>query len=458
MSHNMTLRYITELSPGRYEYRRRVPKAVKDILGKNEWKRVIEARTAADLARGYARVEAEFQKDTAEAPIGTTKAPQMTPREAAQAAQDAINAVRGEVLQMLSEVTGPMDEEDRQDVLAEDLERRGMYLQYRALVQPVVKLPEPTLGDALRLYVKEKLGGGTDPKHQAAMNRLARVMKKASDAGLNGDRLLGDIDRETAKAVRDLMLRAVKKDGGTISPDSVQRDLTALRSVISHGIKEFGLKLKVANHFTELDIPGTGVGAGGPTATWQLKEGLSEEIITQMNKDLPDFLQPIWALLNGTGCRLAEITGLRVDDLVMDAPVPFLRVQFNDVRRLKNTASIRSIPLLNDTLDATRKALSVLPADATALFPRYARHGGPDAASKALMLHLRKITKDPKATVHSLRHSMKGRLLRAAVGKQAQDLLLGHAGQGEGERYGSEADRLVVVEKALRAVEALGGR
>ena len=57
MSHSMTLKYLTELSPGRYEYRRRVPKAARESVGKNEWKRVIEASRPADLARGYARVE-----------------------------------------------------------------------------------------------------------------------------------------------------------------------------------------------------------------------------------------------------------------------------------------------------------------------------------------------------------------------------------------------------------------
>ena len=43
MSHSMTLKYLTELSPGRYEYRRRVPKAAREIVGKSEFKRVIEA-------------------------------------------------------------------------------------------------------------------------------------------------------------------------------------------------------------------------------------------------------------------------------------------------------------------------------------------------------------------------------------------------------------------------------
>jgi hypothetical protein len=42
-------------------------------------------------------------------------------------------------------------------------------------------------------------------------------MKKAAEAGLKGDRLLSDIDREAAKAVRDLMLKTEKKGGGIIT-------------------------------------------------------------------------------------------------------------------------------------------------------------------------------------------------------------------------------------------------
>jgi integrase len=449
----MTLKYLTELSPGRYEYRRRVPKVSRESVGKSEFKRVIEASRPADLARCYARVEAEFQKTTTVAAPSLAPAP--TLRDTAVATQAAIHAVRGEVLQMLSEVVGLADEDERQSVLADDLERRGMSLQYRALVEPKVKMPEPTLEDARRLYLTEKLGGGTDLKHRGAVNRLARVMKKAAEAGLKGDRLLSDIDRETAKAVRDLMLKTEKKGGGIISPDSVQRDLTAIRSVISHGIREFGLKLKVANYFSELDIPGAGGGAGGPTATWELVDPLPDEVIASMYRDLPDFLQPIWAMLDGTGCRLGEITGLRVADLVMDAKVPFFRVQYHDVRRLKNVASIRSIPLIGDTLRAAQKALSELPPDATYLFPRYARWRGADSASGVLMDHLRLITLNPKHVVRSLRHNVKGRLMRAGVGRQAQDLLLGHASKSEGERYSGEADRLVVVAGALRAVDAL---
>jgi hypothetical protein len=97
----------------------------------------------AELAKGYARVEAEFQKALAgtAAKCSLKKAPQITPWEAAQAAQGALNAVRKDVLQMLSEVMGLSDEDDRQLIPADDLARRARSLQYRVLVDPKVKLP-----------------------------------------------------------------------------------------------------------------------------------------------------------------------------------------------------------------------------------------------------------------------------------------------------------------------------
>ncbi len=330
-------------------------------------------------------------------------------------------------------------------------------MQYRALVEPKVKMPEPTLEDARRLYVKEKLGGGTDPQHAKALERLEKVLKRASAAGLKGDRLLSDIDRETAKAVRDAMLKTEKAGGGTIKADSVRRDLAMLQSIITYAIKDFGLKGKVENQFAGLTIPGLKGGNHEGKADWEARDPLPEEVIARLHKDLPAYLQPMWVMLDGTGCRLAEITGLRVDDIHMEAAIPFMRVRFHDVRRIKNIPSIRSIPLIGGTLRTAQKALSELPPDATHLFPRYARLGGPTAASSVLMNHLRKVTKDPKHTVHSLRHNVQGRLLRAGVSEQVQDLVLGHAGKGgEGRRYTGEADRLAVVLAALQAVEALG--
>lgn len=54
------LKGLSDLGQGRWEYRRRVPAAAGAAIGKAEWKRVIIARSDADLLRHHAKVEAEF--------------------------------------------------------------------------------------------------------------------------------------------------------------------------------------------------------------------------------------------------------------------------------------------------------------------------------------------------------------------------------------------------------------
>jgi hypothetical protein len=51
MGVSLTLKYIKELGPGRFEYRRRVPEAAKTIMGKSEFKRVFSATSPGALAR-----------------------------------------------------------------------------------------------------------------------------------------------------------------------------------------------------------------------------------------------------------------------------------------------------------------------------------------------------------------------------------------------------------------------
>ena len=87
----------------------------------------------------------------------------------------------------------------------------------------------------------------------------------------------------------------------------------------------------------------------------------------------------------------------------------------------------------------------------TCWFPDYGRPRGADAASAALNKHVRKVSKDPKHVVHSLRHNMKDRLRLAEVAQIEQDLILGHALEGIGDRtYGGEQARLRATTRAMQ--------
>lgn len=161
-------------------------------------------------------------------------------------------------------------------------------------------------------------------------------------------------------------------------------------------------------------------------------------------------LKLVWRILEGTGCRLAEVTGLTVDDVDVSGPFPNIRVTWNENRRLKTETSRRHVPLVGDALDAAQDALK-LAVGCTMLFPDYGRARGGDAASSGLMRQVRKITTNPKHVVLSLRHNMKDRLMLAEVSSRNQNLILGHALGGVGDRvYGGDVAKMPVTTRAIK--------
>lgn len=340
--------------------------------------------------------------------------------------------------------------------MAESLVSRGDAdpVLVQALMEPGRDLPAPTVEDARKVYVKERLGGGEAVEHRGAMVRLDRIMRRAAEAGIPATTPLTEITREDAWNLRDHMLSQVKKgtDGETVSPASVKRELNVLRAMLAYGARELSVR-DFENQFARLPIEGlsSANGARVPSAREKV-DPLPQSHVEGMRAKLTGDPRLIWRILTETGCRLGEVTGLRVEDVVLHGETPHLRIRWHEERRLKNASSIRSAPLMGDALDAAREAVK-LAAGATHLFIRYARPRGSDAASAALMKHLRGFTADKRHKVHSLRHGMKDRMRKVGVDKGAQDVVLGHASGNIGETYGGNEGLLAVAFRALKAVE-----
>src|SRR5437899_12530144 len=126
-------------------------------------------------------------------------------------------------------------------------------------------------------------------------------------------------------------------------------------------------------------------------------------------------------MLEGTGCRIAEVSGLEVADVHVMADRPYIDVHPNKHRGLKTKASKRWVPLVGDALLAAEEALA-LSRDGNVLLPRYGKSGGAGNVSQSLMKYVRGVTSDPLVTVHSLRHNLKDLLIRAKAVPMAQDL------------------------------------
>ena len=97
----------------------------------------------------------------------------------------------------------------------------------------------------------------------------------------------------------------------------------------------------------------------------QLKQGYDHALSSGSQVKL---LMP---LLGETGCRLAEIVGLKRDDIDMSEEV--IHIRPNSTRRLKTSNSTRTLPLVGYAKEALTLALRQ--ANDQCLYPRYLKDG-----------------------------------------------------------------------------------
>ena len=162
------------------------------------------------------------------------------------------------------------------------------------------------------------------------------------------------------------------------------------------------LDLDKRNPFTRLFIQNEGadVFKRGTFTNDQLKWGYDKALSSGSTVKL---LMP---LLGETGCRLAEIVGLRLEDI--DLENELIHIRPNSARRLKNKTSERVLPLVGYAKLAIEQVQ--IQADDEWLFPQYIKSGHCYAthASNAVNKWLKKDFGG--LTAHSLRHTFRDRL------------------------------------------------
>ncbi|MCE5975107.1 hypothetical protein LZA78_16655 [Sinirhodobacter sp. WL0062] len=194
----LVLKHVERTKSGSFQYRRRVPKEVSGIIHKREFKRKLGASEREAIA-AYPRYHAEVEREIATAKRRLASAqgasrPNASDREAyAEALRrraDLIAAgVTDDGLALAADSLAysfPQDEYEPQGVPAVD--RHTINLM--RLGPDRYKAPEPTLGDALRLYRKEHLredDPATDSRSVALTNRVIAATIEA----LGRDPVLG---------------------------------------------------------------------------------------------------------------------------------------------------------------------------------------------------------------------------------------------------------------------------
>jgi integrase len=211
---------------------------------------------------------------------------------------------------------------------------------------------------------------------------------------LAGDRDVSEYTRQDAK----LFVHHLEMKGNKTA--TIRRRVNSLSAILNYAYSE--LDVDKRNPFNRLFIRNEGddVFKRGTFTKEQLKLGYAKALAAGSTVKL---LMP---LLGETGCRLAEIVGLRLDDI--DLENDLIHIRPNSVRRLKNKTSERVLPLVGYAKLAMEQALSQ--ADDDWLFPQYIKSGHCYAthASNAVNKWLKRDFGG--LTAHSLRHTFRDRL------------------------------------------------
>lgn len=122
-----------------------------------------------------------------------------------------------------------------------------------------------------------------------------------------------------------------------------------------------------------------------------------------------------------TGCRQSEICDLPPDAIVLDHPVPHLRLSFEEGenrREVKNTSSVRLVPLVGVALAAAKRHPDG--------FPRYR---GKSTYSATMNQYLRNngLLPSPAHTIGGVRHTWESRILAETKRMDVSGEMMGHS-------------------------------
>jgi integrase len=407
-------KYVFRTEFGVFRFKRNVPKDIREVAGKTFFYKVL-GKEYKEAMKSYSTALVEFDSFVAsyrnEAPVRQTML-ELVKNEFGEEAM--LQLARGQIDRNLEAALTDLSAKV-EDTVSEEVAGR-LYTG---------NLPELslTIAECLDRHLTYKLHGDEE-RDRLPKNISARAKKYLVDAlGTSAVETLPveELTRLDANKFRDTMLERMK-------PSSVVRIMNVVSAAVTFVITEDDLTFR--NVFQKMVVKGAG-------ASKDDRLPLSKDDIYELNKvfDAPDDIAALWATLRDTGARLSEIVYLTVGDInLQDKSVSFGE---NALRKhLKTASSSRCIPL-SDNAISVLQGLRQGKDDDEAIFTRYARPRGADSASQMMMKRLRKVVKDPKKSIHSLRHSMKDNLRNSGCPEEVAKSLLGHSDGSVASRYGS---------------------
>ena len=270
----------------------------------------------------------------------------------------------------------------------------------------------PTLSSALNIYLKYK--GRDDDK----------VFRKNPDYAVNsfinqfGDMPLRQIRRINAIEYKENLL------AGGSAPGTVKRKLNAIRAIVST-VNDV-LEMNIANPFNRISVEVP------ESEHIPLNQLIWKSLLTNPNHR--DYVHLMTLMLVNTGCRIAEVVGLLLDDVHLDEDIPYIKIQPHPHRSLKTKTSLRTIPLTGISLIATRLLMAdAQKAKSKHLIRQYNKTDKANGNSASAA-----IKKRFSLTSHTFRHELISRLRDVECPPDIQSFITGHSINTSSKHYGDK--------------------
>ncbi len=307
-------------------------------------------------------------------------------------------------------------------VICQRLDERWLPVRLDALglgnvmANDVKSLPSPMLSEALHLYLQLKGVGKAKTFHQAAMRNVGVAVDVV------GDKPIAEYSTIDAGKVRDAMIAK------GLAVLSVKRTFITIKAIINLAIAEHGLDIR--NPFSAIYMP---------DANSKKRVSIPVDTIREIQQacyDIDDDMRWLVTLISDTGMRLAEATGLSVDDFHLDGKTPYVDIKAHPWRSLKTKGSERQVPLVGASLWAAQRIQAN--ASSCFAFPRYTDkdHCSANSASNALNKWLKANFRDD-IVVHGFRHAIRDRLRAVECPSEMIDQIGGWSSGKIGESYGT---------------------
>ena len=311
------------------------------------------------------------------------------------------------------------------------LDAMGLDNVQAKVFQPT-KTTAPLMSEATAFYLRLK-GDGKDIVFTRAAQRNANVVIEAL-----GNKPINEYASSEAGKLRDVLLNK------GLAVTSIKRMFGSIKAIINLAMAEHGIEGR--NPFSSIYMP---------DEIQEERQPIPLDAIRRIQRDCmaaDDEMRWLLALISDTGMRLSEAAGLHRDDIILDAPIPYINLQPHSWRRLKTKGSARHIPLIGLSLWAARR---IHRNDSSYAFPRYCdgKICNANSASAALNKWMKPRLKGD-AVVHSFRHSMRDRLRAVECPSDIIDQIGGWSASSIGASYGKGYE-LPVLAKWMKMLEDL---